>query len=482
VPATLLPSSVELVGPKGYVHGWHYVGGAGLPSVAKHNLDRPKAGNLKAGDRVAALFTHKGAAGAFGSPNRKLSTHQVMSVSHSGSGKNRRTHLVMRDTKTGETHRQSLPSHAKVIARVSKAPGFAPIKNGRTSNQSSFRASGVGLAAPATSDANEGPAMTLDFATPKLGSGDRFRRLSARLAARGARNPDALAAYIGRRKYGAGGMGHLSHGKHLANSDLGIYLAETAKDNQGMTLTCPECGHTGSAGSFGASGASTDSQPGELRTPAPDVSGVRNGAVVNISGKAASHALASTRQALELAAVTGRRPIHGPMDVLVKRGTDGTAVLHHRHGGAQIASLRKTPEGKWVASVAGRDMQPRDHQRTALLEAVGAWNGSIAGARPQVPPLQPEPRQTPLMEQFGIPAMRSAGFATPVTSASDGPRATMSSADGGDGDNTDDNGLTPRGQAIYKKLIAKGFPQARALAFAKNAQKAKAGKFGTSGS
>lgn len=37
----------------------------------------------------------------------------------------------------------------------------------------------------------------------KLGSGARFRALSARLAARGAHNPDALAAYIGRRKFGA---------------------------------------------------------------------------------------------------------------------------------------------------------------------------------------------------------------------------------------------------------------------------------------
>ena len=36
---------------------------------------------------------------------------------------------------------------------------------------------------------------------PPLGSGERFRRLSAKLAARGAHDPDALAAYIGRRKH-----------------------------------------------------------------------------------------------------------------------------------------------------------------------------------------------------------------------------------------------------------------------------------------
>ncbi|WP_125935288.1 hypothetical protein [Streptomyces sp. WAC 06738] len=35
-----------------------------------------------------------------------------------------------------------------------------------------------------------------------LGTGSRFRQLSVKLAARGARDPDALAAWIGRRKHG----------------------------------------------------------------------------------------------------------------------------------------------------------------------------------------------------------------------------------------------------------------------------------------
>lgn len=37
---------------------------------------------------------------------------------------------------------------------------------------------------------------------PKLGSGGRFRALKSKLARRGARNPGALAAYIGRKRYG----------------------------------------------------------------------------------------------------------------------------------------------------------------------------------------------------------------------------------------------------------------------------------------
>jgi len=40
------------------------------------------------------------------------------------------------------------------------------------------------------------------MAKPPLGSGERFSQLKGKLAARGARDPGALAAYIGRKKYG----------------------------------------------------------------------------------------------------------------------------------------------------------------------------------------------------------------------------------------------------------------------------------------
>ena len=38
--------------------------------------------------------------------------------------------------------------------------------------------------------------------TPKLGSGKRFKKLTKNLKKKGAKNPKALAAYIGRKKYG----------------------------------------------------------------------------------------------------------------------------------------------------------------------------------------------------------------------------------------------------------------------------------------
>jgi hypothetical protein len=53
------------------------------------------------------------------------------------------------------------------------------------------------------------------MAKPKLGSGKRFSQLSAELAKRpGVNNPKALAAAIGRRKYGANKMASMAaHGR-----------------------------------------------------------------------------------------------------------------------------------------------------------------------------------------------------------------------------------------------------------------------------
>lgn len=47
---------------------------------------------------------------------------------------------------------------------------------------------------------------------PKLGSGARFKKLSEELDKKGAKDPDALAAYIGRKKYGNKKMAALSAG------------------------------------------------------------------------------------------------------------------------------------------------------------------------------------------------------------------------------------------------------------------------------
>ena len=44
----------------------------------------------------------------------------------------------------------------------------------------------------------------------KLGTGARFAKLKGELAKKGAKSPGALAAYIGRKKYGNAKMAKLS--------------------------------------------------------------------------------------------------------------------------------------------------------------------------------------------------------------------------------------------------------------------------------
>ncbi len=44
----------------------------------------------------------------------------------------------------------------------------------------------------------------------RLGSGGRFSALKGKLGGRGIKNPGALAAYIGRKKYGASRFAKLS--------------------------------------------------------------------------------------------------------------------------------------------------------------------------------------------------------------------------------------------------------------------------------
>ncbi len=56
------------------------------------------------------------------------------------------------------------------------------------------------------------------MAKPKLGSGKRFSMLKKKLAAKGAYNPGALAAFIGRKKYGAKKFAKLSKNGHHTRS------------------------------------------------------------------------------------------------------------------------------------------------------------------------------------------------------------------------------------------------------------------------
>lgn len=48
------------------------------------------------------------------------------------------------------------------------------------------------------------------MAKPKLGTGTRFKRLKSKLSRKGVKDPGALAAWIGRKKYGAKKMAKMS--------------------------------------------------------------------------------------------------------------------------------------------------------------------------------------------------------------------------------------------------------------------------------
>jgi hypothetical protein len=323
------------------------------------------------------------------------------------------------------------------------------------------------------------------MAAPRLGSGERFRKLSGTLAKRGASNPDALAAWIGRRKYGAKKMGHLSAHSHANGSAMSIL------DFAGSQRQCPNCGYRSDDADFtvtsgGTANTNDPAKPAALQTPAPSTGYARNGAPLTVRGGGKAPGLSSQTGGIELAA---RYPVSSPTDIMVSRSATGTAVIRHRRGGTLIGEISNGDNG-WQAKLGGtQPLGAHGHQRGALAELLGNWNrGTTSLQRPASPPLQPPPVQTDAMARLGIPAIR---LATPATGAGNGPRMTYAGANGdnadsgsGDDDNDDDdsgsNGLTPKGQAIYKKLLAKGMKPNVALMMAKRSQSGPPGQKGGS--
>ena len=59
-------------------------------------------------------------------------------------------------------------------------------------------------------EAQEDKKKRIRHKKPKLGSGKRFAQLKNKLGAKGAKNPGALTAWIGRKKYGAKRFAKLS--------------------------------------------------------------------------------------------------------------------------------------------------------------------------------------------------------------------------------------------------------------------------------
>lgn len=161
---------------------------------------------------------------------------------------------------------------------------------------------------------------------------------------------------------------------------------------------------------------------------------------------------------LAAAAARPRLPVTSVTDLIISRDGDGTAVIRHRRGGFEIGRItHRGGDGAWLAVRGGKNLQPHTHQRAALAELIGTHNRDAGTPyhRPAAATSQQPPAQTPLMAAYGIQGT-AANLATPTVGAGDGPRAT---------------GLDAGGMAIYKKLKARGFPDARAQAFARRARR-----------
>lgn len=86
--------------------------------------------------------------------------------------------------------------------------------------EKAMRAAAPPVAVAASWEQVENAIELATFAGAKPGSGKNFAKLQGVLAKRGARNPGALAAYIGRKKYGRKGFAKLGRGsKHASQLD-----------------------------------------------------------------------------------------------------------------------------------------------------------------------------------------------------------------------------------------------------------------------
>lgn len=315
------------------------------------------------------------------------------------------------------------------------------------------------------------------YAGAPPGSGANFEKLKGALAKRGVRNPAGLAAHIGRQKYGRKGFAKLSAAgrSHSHSNDLTFTGSEEGGYRPGAYGHTHTVTHSHAYETVGHTHEGMSA--GVLRTPqnsGQHSTGFQAQQVTVRSKPGDYNSMSNTGgRAVTLA---NRLPVTTPWDIVVGRGNDGSATVRHRRGGMAIGSIKRTETGGWAAAPDGGNPLPeRQHQRAALLDLLGTWNRGVTTAqRPAVPFAQP-PQQTPLMEKFGVPAIRA--LATPMTSASSGPRVTKSgSSDTSGGEDT--GGLSPKGKSIYSKLRSRGFPAERALAFAKRAQNMGPGKFG----
>lgn len=232
----------------------------------------------------------------------------------------------------------------------------------------------------------------------------------------------------------------------------------------GGQMKCPSCGYASDSADFSVSGGASgtsDAASSSLQTRPGNTGQVRDGVPLTVRGASSGNVGLANSYGRSIG-LARRFPVQQQTDMLVSRGEDGLSVIRHRMGGTEVGKLRRNEDGTWTPVVDGKDLSPYNHQRSAIVAMLGTYNRSVA----QTPMLQPPAQQTELMQQFGVPAIR---LAADDPDDNDAASADTSSSSGG---------LTPRGQGIYKKLIAKGMSPKVAMAMAKRAQNTSPGSFG----
>lgn len=311
------------------------------------------------------------------------------------------------------------------------------------------------------------------------GSGKNFAALKAKLAARGAHDPGALAAYIGRRKYGRKAFGKMSHHQY---SNVNWSTVDLAGD----LMRCPNCGYNADSAEFdtsgGVSGTSVERQPDVLRTPAPGGNSRRAGFIPEDltvrTGSGGANAISGFandgHRDIRLARGT-RAPVRTSSDIVVTRSPTGTAIIRHRQGGDVIGEVGRGPDGAWRSLIDSQELSPHTHQRAALQELLGAWNRTAADPSRPAMPLSSPPPQPSLLSELGISNVRAFASQDGDSDDDDSPAGDT------DKDYAGNPRLTPKGQAVYRKLRARGIKQDTALKMALRAQDMSAGSFSKAG-
>lgn len=425
-------AAIELIGLKGYTHGWDYHGpGSGTRARTSRLVSRDvrsAQGKLKnASPTLAANRATAALRGKRGSDYQHLAAARL----HAAAAKQTSGPIAARHLQMARMHRGIA---GRNVGRQTRSEG--PLRPPGGKAKSMARPTGKESESAAGRRTLAGQRLALPDGSFPVGDAahwDKAFRAVGRAGTPAKRA--ALKALLLRTAKQYGKQGKVQ-GSWLtaANDRSGVELAaQPYSRHPGEDVQCPSCGK------YNMDDARYCDQCG---TRLPE--------------SAFEHA--NDQGALEMAT---HLAITGPYDLLITRSATGEAIVRHRRGGDEIGRIKHSDDGQWRAARDGKDLAPHARQRGALLELIGTHNRSASTPYHRAAPAKPEKAASPLADALGIPQLDVAAASelantTPAVGAGDGPRVT---------------GLGKGGDRIYKQLRKRGFPHARAQAFASRAQR-----------